>query len=62
MIELTRYQSLHCLSLGIVINVDNYPLPEAYAKRTLPTFQDDVIRENTVKLLLKESFQSISQN
>ena len=24
--------------------------------------QDDVIRENTVKLLLKESFQSISQN
>ena len=44
------------LSLRIVINLDNYLPPEAYAKTSLPTFQDNVIRESTVKLLLKEPF------
>lgn len=52
----------NCLSLRHVINLDNYLLTEAYAKGSLPTFQDDVISESKVKLPSKESFQSISQN
>lgn len=67
MVELGAEPSLlatktqNCLS-KIAINLDHCLLPKAYAKRSLSTFQDDVISEGMVKLLLEEFFQSISQN